>query len=152
MPEELRAQLDHTTAVEYAIAWTDERHMRHLGRARVEDGHLVLEGTPPGGVRRTLRIPVAGITGVGLNRWRPAPAVAVGAPDGEVVVELLLDGWGAAHQLQNAIASARDAPRTGTHGDAHPMTDRIAVLPRDPAGQAGRSRMTEILTAPRLLQ
>ncbi len=128
MPEELRAHTGHSAAVEYAVAWTDDRHMRHLGRARVDDGDLVLEGTPPGGVRRTVRIPAAEITGVGLNRWRPAPAVAVGGRDGELVVELLLGGWGAAHQLQTAIACARDDWRSGIHGDAHPATDRVAIL------------------------
>src|SRR6476659_406724 len=126
MPEELRAHNGHSTAVEYAVAWTDDRHMRHLGRARVDDGDLVLEGTPPGGVRRTLRIPAAEITGVGLNRWRPAPAVAVGGPGGEVVVELLLGGWGAAHQLQNAIASAREEVRPPTTRTE--INDRVAIL------------------------
>ena len=98
-------------ALEYAVAWSDARHGRHLGRARVENLALVLEGTPPGGVRRTVRIPAADMSSVGLNRWRPSPAVAVQSPEGEVVVELLLGGWGAAHQLENAIALARaDAP------------------------------------------
>ena len=114
-------------ALEYAVAWSDQRHQRHLGRARVEDLALVLEGTPPGGVRQTVRIPAADMSGVGLNRWRPSPAVAVQGPDGEIVVELLLGGWGAAHQLENAIASARaDAPSASEEGAS--MTDQIAVL------------------------
>jgi hypothetical protein len=114
--------------MEYAVAWSDAGHQRHLGRARVEDMALVLEGTPPGGSRRTVRIPAADMSAVGLNRWRPSPAVAVESPGGEVVVELLLGGWGAAHQLENAIASARaDAPSpTSEEGPA--MTDQIAVL------------------------
>jgi len=106
-----RQPLGHTAVVEYAVAWTDEDHRRHLGRARVDGPDLVLEGTPPGGLRRTLRISADRVTGVGLNRWRPSPAVAVRDADGEVVVELLLGGWGAAHQLQSAIASARDDVR-----------------------------------------
>ncbi len=114
--------------MEYAVAWSDGDHQRHLGRARVEDLALVLEGTPPGGVRRTLRIPAADMRAVGLNRWRPSPAVAVESPDGEVVVELLLGGWGAAHQLENAIASARaDAPSSSSEEEPA-MTDQIAVL------------------------
>jgi hypothetical protein len=114
--------------VEYAVAWNDPNHGRHVGRARVQGGELVLEGTPPGGVRRTLRIAAAEVTGVGLNRWRPAPAVAVGGPDGEVVVELLLGGWGAAHQLQSSIASARDDVRAPTGQGGPTMTDQIAIL------------------------
>jgi hypothetical protein len=114
--------------MEYAVAWSDGDHQRHLGRARVEDLALVLDGTPPGGVRRTLRIPAADMSAVGLNRWRPSPAVAVESPDGEVVVELLLGGWGAAHQLENAIASARaDAPSSSSEEEPA-MTDQIAVL------------------------
>jgi len=115
-------------ALEYAVAWSDARHQRHLGRARVEDLALVLEGTPPGGVRKTVRIAAADMGGVGLNRWRPSPAVAVQGPGGEIVVELLLGGWGAAHQLENAIASARaDAPSAAGEEEAS-MTDQIAVL------------------------
>jgi hypothetical protein len=115
-------------ALEYAVAWSDARHQRHLGRARVEDLALVLEGTPPGGVRQTVRIAAADMSGVGLNRWRPSPAVAVQGPDGEIVVELLLGGWGAAHQLENAIASARaDAPSAAGEEETS-MTDQIAVL------------------------
>jgi hypothetical protein len=87
--------------LEYAVAWSDARHRRHLGRARVE---------------------------VGLNRWRPSPAVAVQNPDGEVVVELLLGGWGAAHQLENAIASARADALSQASEEGTPMTDQIAVL------------------------
>jgi hypothetical protein len=111
MAEHSRQPLGHTAVVEYAVAWTDEHHRRHLGRARVDGWDLMLEGTPPGGLRRTLRISAHQMTGVELNRWRPSPAVAVGGPGGEVVVELLLGGWGAAHQLQNAIASARAGVR-----------------------------------------
>jgi hypothetical protein len=118
----------HPGALEYAVAWSDGRHQRHLGRARVEGLALVLEGTPPGGVRQTVRIPAADMSAVGLNRWRPSPAVAVQSPDGEVVVELLLGGWGAAHQLQNAIASARvDAPSPSSEEGIR-MTDQIAVF------------------------
>jgi hypothetical protein len=95
--------------VEYAVAWSDAGHRRHLGRARVEERALVLEGTPPGGVRQTMRIPASEMTAVDLNRWRPSPAVAVESSDVNVVVELILGGWGAAHQLVNAIASARAA-------------------------------------------
>ena len=114
--------------MEYAVAWSDGDHLRYLGRARVEDLALVLEGTPPGGVRRTVRIPAADMSAVALNRWRPSPAVAVEGPGGEVVVELLLGGWGAAHQLENAIASARaDAPSPRSE-EGPAMTDQIAVL------------------------
>jgi hypothetical protein len=119
----------HDIATEYAVAWSDAGHRRHLGRARVEDQALVLEGTPPGGVRRTVRIPASDMTSVGLNRWRPSPAVAVTSRDGEVVVELLLGGWGAAHQLENAIVSARmDAPASSSGKEGPAMTDQIAVL------------------------
>jgi hypothetical protein len=115
-------------ALEYAVAWSDARHQRHLGRARVEDLALVLEGTPPGGLRQTVRIPAADMSAVGLNRWRPSPAVAVQGPDGEIVVELLLGGWGAAHQLENAIASARAHTPAPSSEEGTPMTDQIAVL------------------------
>jgi hypothetical protein len=126
-----------TAPVEYAVAWSDARHQRHLGRARVEDLALVLEGTPPGGVRRTLRIPAADVTTLELNRWRPSPAVAVESPEGEVVVELLLGGWGAAHQLQNAIASARaDAPEPTSQGGPD-VTDQIAILAEIRPGKRG---------------
>jgi hypothetical protein len=127
MPEHLSMSESHGAEVEYAVAWTDERQRRHLGRARVEGHELVLEGTPPGGLRRALHISADEITAVGLNRWRPSPAVAIGGPDGEVVVELLLGGWGAAHQLQNAIASAREElrpPRSAKPG----ISDRVAIL------------------------
>ncbi len=128
MAEHSMKPLGHTAVVEYAVAWTDENHRRHLGRARVDGHDFVLEGTPPGGLRRTLRMPADQITGVGLNRWRPSPAVAVGGPDGEVVVELLLGGWGAAHQLQNAIASVREdvRPLDGAQGPV--INDRVAIL------------------------
>lgn len=128
MAEHSRQPLGHTAVVEYAVAWTDENHRRHLGRARVDGHDLVLEGTPPGGLRRTLRMPADQITGVGLNRWRPSPAVAVGGPDGEVVVELLLGGWGAAHQLQNAIASAREDVRPPDGAAGPVINDRVAIL------------------------
>jgi hypothetical protein len=129
MAEQSRQQMDHHTAlVEYAVAWTDENHKRHLGRARVDSHDLVLEGTPPGGLRRTLRIPADQITGLALNRWRPSPAVAVGGPDGEIVVELLLGGWGAAHQLQNAIAAERENGRPLAEGNRPGINDRVAIL------------------------
>jgi hypothetical protein len=129
MAEQSRQQMDHHTAlVEYAVAWTDENHKRHLGRARVDSHDLVLEGTPPGGLRRTLRIPADQITGVALNRWRPSPAVAVGGPDGEIVVELLLGGWGAAHQLQNAIAAEREKGRPLAESNGPGINDRVAIL------------------------
>jgi hypothetical protein len=208
MPEHSRTELGHSAVVEYAVAWTDEDHRRHLGRARVDGDELVLEGTPPGGLRRALRISADKITGVALNRWRPSPAVAVGGPDGEVVVELLLGGWGAAHQLQNAIAAAREGVRPLSAAPEPQISDRVAILAEirpgkradleralahdHPLGFAGESfehpevflgdtevifvftgpgaasqlreiaetpehfrqatRMTEILTAPRLLQ
>ena len=128
MSEQSRTHLESSAFVEYAVAWTDENHRRHLGRARVDGDEFVLEGTPPGGLRRTLVMSAEKITGVGLNRWRPSPAVAVGGPDGEVVVELLLGGWGAAHQLQNAIAAAREdvRPVAGANGPA--INDRVAIL------------------------
>jgi hypothetical protein len=128
MSEQSRTHLESSAFVEYAVAWTDENHRRHLGRARVDGDEFVLEGTPPGGLRRTLVMSAEKITGVGLNRWRPSPAVAVGGPDGEVVVELLLGGWGAAHQLQNAIAAAREdvRPVAGTNGPE--INDRVAIL------------------------
>lgn len=130
--------------VEYAVAWNDPSHRRHLGRARVEGDGLVLEGTPPGGVRRTLRIAAADITGLGLNRWRPAPAVSIEAPDGEVVVELLLGGWGAAHQLQSAIAAAQDAVRAPTSKGGPTMTDQIAIVAEvRPGKRADLERMLE---------
>ena len=128
MPEYSRTELGHSAIVEYAVAWTDENHRRHIGRARVDDHELVLEGTPPGGLRRRLVISAAKITGVGLNRWRPSPAVAVGGPDGEVVVELLLGGWGAAHQLQNAIAAARADVRPLVEANRPQINDRVAIL------------------------
>jgi hypothetical protein len=128
MPEPSRTELGHSAVVEYAVAWTDENHRRHLGRARVDGDELVLEGTPPGGLRRTLRMSADKITGVGLNRWRPSPAVAVGGPDGEVVVELLLGGWGAAHQLQNAIAAARESVRPADGANRPELNDRVAIL------------------------
>jgi len=115
-------------AVEYAVAWSDAEHRRHLGRARVEDHALVLEGTPPGGVRQTVRIPAADMTAVGLNRWRPSPAVAVESPDGEVVVELVLGGWGAAHQLENAIASVRADTPMQPNGDGPPSSEQITLV------------------------
>ncbi len=118
----------HTAVVEYAVAWSDENHKRHLGRARVDDHDLVLEGTPPGGLRRSLRIPADQITGLALNRWRPSPAVAVGGPDGEIVVELLLGGWGAAHQLQNAVAAAREDVRPLAEANRPGINDRVAIL------------------------
>ena len=118
----------HAGTIEYAVAWSDADHLRHLGRARVEDLALVLEGTPPGGVRRTVRIPAADMSAVGLNRWRPSPAVAVEGPGGEVVVELLLGGWGAAHQLENAIACARAGAPSPPGEEGPAMTDQIAVL------------------------
>jgi hypothetical protein len=75
-----------------------------------------------------MRISGADITGLGLNRWRPAPAVSVGIPEGEIVIELLLGGWGAAHQLQSAIASAQDTVRIPTSTGGPTMTDQIAIL------------------------
>jgi hypothetical protein len=115
-------------AVEYAVAWSDAGHQRHLGRARVEDHALVLEGTPPGGVRRTIRIPTVDMTAVGLNRWRPSPAVAVESPQGEIVVELLLGGWGAAHQLENAIAAARAEAPEQPCGEAAATPEQVTVV------------------------
>jgi hypothetical protein len=123
--------------MEYAVAWCDADHQRHLGRARVEDLALVLEGTPPGGVRRTIRIPASDMSAVGLNRWRPSPAVAVESPAGEVVVELLLGGWGAAHQLENAIASARADTPSPTSEEGPAMVDQIAVLAEIRPGKRG---------------
>lgn len=118
----------HDGAVEFAVAWSDSGQHRHLGRARVEDGALVLEGTPPGGVRRTVRIPVVDMTAVGLNRWRPSPAVAVESAEGEVVVELLLGGWGAAHQLENAIASAKAETADEPCGEAAATSEQVTVV------------------------
>jgi len=128
MSEQSRTHLESSAFVEYAVAWTDENHRRHLGRARVDGDEFVLEGTPPGGLRRTLVMSAEKITGVGLNRWRPSPAVAVGGPDGEVVVELLLGGWGAAHQLQNAIAAAREDVRPVAGANGPEINDRVAIL------------------------
>jgi hypothetical protein len=128
MSEQSRTHLEGSAFVEYAVAWTDENHRRHLGRARVDGDEFVLEGTPPGGLRRTLVMSADKITGVGLNRWRPSPAVAVGGPDGEVVVELLLGGWGAAHQLQNAIAAAREDVRPVAGANGPEINDRVAIL------------------------
>jgi hypothetical protein len=124
-------------ALEYAVAWSDQRHERRLGRARVEDLALVLEGTPPGGVRQTVRIPAADMSGVGLDRWRPSPAVAVQGPDGQIIIELLLGGWGAAHQLENAIASARADAQSAAGEEGASVTDRIAVLAEIRPGKRG---------------
>jgi hypothetical protein len=110
--------------VEYPVAWVDGTQTRHLGRARIEGASLVLDGAAPGSPRRTIRVFGKTIRGVELHRWAPSPAVAVSLPDGDVVVEVMFGGWGAAHQLADTI-----------HGIAHAMfekgdvmTDQIAIV------------------------
>lgn len=110
--------------VEYPVAWVDRTHARHVGKASFDGDGLVLDGAAPGSPRRRIRIPGSAITHVDLHRWAPAPAVAVTGRDGEVVVELLLGGWGAAHQFADAVYGVAHATRE--EGEA--MTDQIAIL------------------------
>jgi len=110
--------------VEYPVAWVDATQARHLGRARFEWGALVLDGAAAGQPRRTARIPGRAIRRVELHRWAPAPAVAVTLPDGDVIIEVLFGGWGAAHQLGDAVYTIAQA--ASEEGDV--MTDQIAIV------------------------
>jgi hypothetical protein len=110
--------------VEYPVSWVDGTHTRHLGRARFDGTDLVLDGAAPGSPRRTIHIPGRAIRRVELHRWAPAPAVAVSLPDGDVVIEVVFGGWGAAHQLAGTIEEIAHA--TSEKGDV--MTDQIAIV------------------------
>ncbi len=110
--------------VEYPVAWIDGTQARHLGRARFEGASLALDGAAAGQPRRTVRIPGRAIRRVELHRWAPAPAVAITLPDGDVIVEVLFGGWGAAHQLAGAVHAT--ALAASEEGDV--MTDQIAIL------------------------
>jgi hypothetical protein len=118
-----------TATPEYPVSWVDGAHARHLGRARFDGTNLVLDGAAPGNPRRTIHIPRRAIHGVNLHRWAPAPAVAVTLPDGDIVIEVVFGGWGAAHQLAHAIAGIAQATSDERDGIPDPTGRLTAPCP-----------------------
>jgi hypothetical protein len=109
-------------ASSYAVAWQCEGGPRLVGSAVVDDAGLLLKGREVGAheAETVLQLSREDVDHVELRRSSALPAVSIHRIAGQVVVELLMGGWGAAHDLADTLArpvrrsSAEDAPAGGT--------------------------------------
>jgi hypothetical protein len=103
-----------TPPVSYAVAWHREAGPRLVGSATVEGDALVLLGRAPGAQDGEARVVLtaAGVDDVELCRSSALPAISARHDGRRVVIELLIGGWGAAHQLADTLARSLTPPPT----------------------------------------
>jgi hypothetical protein len=92
--------------VSYPVAWQCEAGPRLVGSATVDGDALVLVGHEVGARNGQQRLVlVAGdVEHVELRRSSALPVVSMRHGGGLLEIELLMDGWGAAHDLADTLA------------------------------------------------
>jgi hypothetical protein len=113
--------------VSYAVAWKHEPGPRLVGSATVDIHGLVLVGREPGAPNGEERLAVTagGVEHVELSRSSALPAIAAQLEGRRVVIELLLGGWGAAHDLADALAPPLAQPPASQRVRTVATADRI---------------------------
>lgn len=93
-------------AVSYAVAWQQEGGPRLVGSALVQEDGLLLTGREAGAHNgeTQLHLTRAEVGHVELRRSSALPGVSVEQGARPVVIELLMGGWGAAHDLADSLA------------------------------------------------
>jgi hypothetical protein len=125
---EHRSETPATALASYAVAWQREAGPRLVGSATVESDGLMLVGREAGardGVEQLL-LSGADVEHVELRRSSALPAVSVEHDGRSVVIELLMEGWGAAHHLADTLGR----PLTPAASERVPMVAIVArILP-----------------------
>jgi hypothetical protein len=132
------------TEVSYPVAWQCEGEPRLVGSAALDGTTLVLAGHEIGvqAGARHLRLARGDVEHVELRRSSPLPAVSALHRGRPLVIEVLMGGWGAAHQLADGMARlAAAAPSATAAGADAPV--RVAMVAEVLPGR--RARLEEIL-------
>jgi hypothetical protein len=133
------------TEVSYPVAWQCEGEPRLVGSAALDGTTLVLAGHEIGvqAGARHLRLARGDVEHVELRRSSPLPAVFALHRGRPLVIEVLMGGWGAAHQLADGMArlAAAAAPAATAAGPGAAV--RVAMVAEVVPGR--RARLEEIL-------
>lgn len=121
------------TSMSFAVAWQREGGPRLVGSAGLDADGVVLigrqAGVNAGEARLHLRAEL--IQQVELRRSSPLPTVAADYDGRPIAIELLMGGWGAAHDLADALA------RVAAEGTAPQRTCTVAIAARIEPGRRG---------------
>ena len=96
------------SSVSFAVAWQRDGGPRLVGSAGLDTDGVLLTGRSPGarGAEARLHLRAELIEHVELRRSSALPTVSAAYDGRPISIELLMGGWGAAHDLADALARA----------------------------------------------
>lgn len=118
-------------AVSYAVAWQREGGPRLVGSALVEADGLVLTGREAGAHNGETQLHLTGaeVGHVELRRSSALPAVSLDHGARPLVIELLMGGWGAAHDLADSLARPLDEPAATEEAGTTTVAIAAKIIP-----------------------
>jgi hypothetical protein len=128
----------HMPSVSFAVAWQREGGPRLVGSAQLDTDGVLLIGRHVGGTAGEARLHLRAerIEHVELRRASALPTVASEYDGRPIAIELLVGGWGAAHDLADALV------RAAADGAAPQRTCTVAIAARiEPGRRADLERL-----------
>jgi hypothetical protein len=123
--------------VSFAVAWQRDGGPRLVGSAALDTDGVVLIGRSAGAAAEArLHLRAELLDHVELRRSSPLPTVVADYDGRRITIELLMGGWGAAHDLADALAGA------AADGVAPQRTCTVAIAARiEPGRRADLERL-----------
>ena len=128
----------HLSSMSFAVAWQRDGGPRLVGSAAIDTDGVVLIGRNAGANAGEARLHLRAdrIDHVELRRSSALPTVVADHDGRRITVELLMGGWGAAHDLADALAHA------AADGAAPQRTCTVAIAARiEPGRRADLERL-----------
>jgi hypothetical protein len=130
------------SSVSFAVAWQRAGGPRLVGSAGLDTDGVILIGSQPGSNTGEARLHLRAerISDVELRRSCALPTVAADYDGRAIAIELLMGGWGAAHDLADALAGA------AADGAVPQRTCTVAIAARiEPGRRAELERLLDTL-------
>jgi len=126
--------------VSFAVAWQRDGGPRLVGSAALDTDGVVLigrsAGAGSGAAEARVHLRAELLDQVELRRSSPLPTVVADYDGRRITIELLMGGWGAAHDLADALA------RAAADGVAPQRTCTVAIAARiEPGRRADLERL-----------
>jgi len=126
------------SSVSFAVAWQRDGGPRLVGSAGLDTDGVLLTGRSPGaqGSEARLHLRAELIEHIELRRSSALPTVTAAYDGRPISIELLMGGWGAAHDLADALA------RAAADGAVPQRTCTVAIAARiEPGRRADLERL-----------